>query len=172
MAITPNQPINWLKRAFTLIAGGALMPLALSGAAHGWRLQWFAFSRGNEVLYHLLNEQIIPVTVSENEYKETANYFYSRVCNTPPVAKYLSKQEGGAVTFRGKERWSGNAEYFGKDFGEPMLGLILGGVSGLAIKEKDARKIIDEEFPGLQYDTRESVVSITWDIAGIESKAA
>jgi hypothetical protein len=75
---------------------------------------------------------------------------------------YLSNVEGGAIKFNGKGYWSGSAKYFGKDINKNLYDIIIENFGHFAMEENDIKRILDENFKGLDYTLNSGDIVVNW----------
>jgi hypothetical protein len=135
--------------------------LANLKGTNGWELHWSS-ERPESAHYTLSNETIHATEPDESKFKESKNYFYAKVMDKPEIYSYVSNKVGGAITFRGKGRWSGNAKNFGEDIGKKLTEISIGGAGSFAIAISDFFDIVKRNFPGLKYKEGDGEVVINW----------
>jgi len=115
--------------------------------SNGWEL-WMTSSQGNLYTYKLTNvDDIYNLdTPDEDEYQETENYFVAVVNADPFVASYVSNAVGGAISFKGKGRWSGNAADLGRDLKMDLDDVSFDRNASFAMKFDDVKKIVTDNF--------------------------
>ena len=84
---------------------------------------------------------------SDNEYDESENYFFVAIEGPYPIFRYVSKSVGGAISFRGKGRWSGSGTGLGIDFDTPMADVCVNRAAGFAMSQNMVEKMITKYFP-------------------------
>lgn len=158
---------QWKSKAYQLVgSGNARWPATLKGDGN-WELH-HSWSQGDMVGYTLSNRQISLPDVDENEYIETKNYFYAPTTfqfggHSYVVYAYVSKSEGGAISFKGKGRWSGNPGGLGKDLGGiKLMQVHFGGVAGYCMRNEDIAKILNKNFIGLIYKLNNGFIEVDW----------
>ena len=108
-------------------------------------------SKGGVVDFRLVVSGITINNVKEEEFKESDRYFYTPIYENPLIYRYVSTLIGGAISFKGKGRWSGNADDFGKSINEYMMEIVINNAAGYAISIKEGYQIIKNNFPGLEF---------------------
>jgi hypothetical protein len=138
----------------------------------GWEL-WWNKATGDKMAYEL-GGQLEIERVPEEDYKETETYFYAKVHSNPDVYSFVSKAVGGAIGFRGKGRWSGNASDFGEELGMPLDDVAINGAGGYAMPVEEIEKIVRRNF-SLPFEIKKSPhggydITLDWSIVkeGIE----
>lgn len=78
--------------------------------------------------------------LTEENYKTTSdgNYFYVK---NGAIYAYISTEVGGAITFLGKGRWSGNPTGLGRSLGEDLIDVSINWYAGYALNRDVARKL-------------------------------
>lgn len=123
---------------------------------------WMWSAYDTEVKYHLHLKNIPLKNIEDKNYKKSKQYFYAKVSDNPNIYAYVSQGVGGAISFLGKGRWSGNAQDFGKDVKQFLSDIVVNGGSGYAISQDNIMKLMRRNFPGLEYIIRDGSIEVNW----------
>tara|TARA_Y100000310_G_C20683999_1_gene817806 strand:- start:569 stop:1318 length:750 start_codon:yes stop_codon:yes gene_type:complete len=110
-------------------------------------LNFVSGNPGKKVQYELNCDISVKKIPPQEKWDEGKKYFYTLIRKNPDIYLYVSKATGGAIKFRGKGRWSGNAEDFGRSVGK-KLGDVRNKKGG-AMPLKDIENVVKKSFPGL-----------------------
>lgn len=108
------------------------------------------FSRDSSEIYYRLHIDNVPLDEPrDDDFVETENCYYAQIENlvAPPIIRYFSNAPGGAIWFRGKGYWSGNADDLGKDIGFELSDVVINNRSGYAMESSEVYNVVRLMFP-------------------------
>ena len=121
---------------------------------------------GNDINYHLEKifedtdgktfrlyiKNLTAIYPKKNDYFETDNFYYYKVCDIPEVYYYINKKYDFIDTpFQDNNEAIDDINQFSNEIGKPYTQIVVNGSTGHAIDSKLFKDIIKEKFPYLKF---------------------